>query len=194
MIALDHVLVSDKIVSEQFVCDLNACKGACCVDGDAGAPLDKEELKKIDEVFDAVLPYLNDESIRNIREQGRYVYDQEFGWVTPTINSRICVYGITDEKGIVKCGIEQAYRDGKVKWKKPISCHLFPVIVKKSSDGVTEYANYEPREDHCKAACMLGKKLKVPVYEFLKEPLIRKFGEQFYEALDATAKHMRKQK
>ena len=194
MIAIDHVLVSDKIVSEQFVCDLNACKGACCVDGDAGAPLDKEELKKIDEVFDAVLPYLNDESIRNIREQGRYVYDQEFGWVTPTINSRICVYGITDEKGIVKCGIEQAYRDGKVKWKKPISCHLFPVIVKKSSDGVTEYANYEPREDHCKAACTLGKKLKVPVYEFLKEPLVRKFGEQFYEALDATAKHMRKQK
>lgn len=194
MIAIDHVLVSDKIVSEQFVCDLNACKGACCVDGDAGAPLDKEELKKIDEVFDAVLPYLNDESIRNIREQGRYVYDKEFGWVTPTINSRICVYGITDEKGIVKCGIEQAYRDGKVKWKKPISCHLFPVIVKKSSDGVTEYANYEPREDHCKAACTLGKKLKVPVYEFLKEPLVRKFGEQFYEALDATAKHIRKQK
>jgi len=194
MIAIDHVLVSDKIVSEQFICDLNACKGACCVDGDAGAPLDKQELKKIDEVFDAVLPYLNDESIRNIREQGRYVYDQEFGWVTPTINSRICVYGITDEKGIVKCGIEQAYRDGKVKWKKPISCHLFPVIVKKSSDGVTEYANYEPREDHCKAACTLGKKLKVPVYEFLKEPLVRKFGEQFYEALDATAKHIRKQK
>lgn len=194
MIAIDHVLVSDKLVSEQFVCDLNACKGACCVDGDAGAPLDKEELKKIDEVFDAVVPYLNDESIRNIREQGRYVYDKEFGWVTPTINSRICVYGITDEKGIVKCGIEQAYRDGKVKWKKPISCHLFPVIVKKSSDGVTEYANYEPREDHCKAACTLGRKLKVPVYEFLKEPLVRKFGEDFYEALDATAKHIRKQK
>lgn len=194
MIAIDHVLVSDKLVSEQFVCDLNACKGACCVDGDAGAPLDKEELKKIDEVFEAVVPYLNDESIRNIREQGRYVYDKEFGWVTPTINSRICVYGITDEKGIVKCGIEQAYRDGKVKWKKPISCHLFPVIVKKSSDGVTEYANYEPREDHCKAACTLGRKLKVPVYEFLKEPLVRKFGEDFYEALDATAKHIRKQK
>lgn len=194
MIAIDHVLVSDKLVSEQFVCDLNACKGACCVDGDAGAPLDKEELKKIDEVFDAVVPYLNDESIRNIREQGRYVYDKEFGWVTPTINSRICVYGITDEKGIVKCGIEQAYRDGKVKWKKPISCHLFPVIVKKSSDGVTEYANYEPREDHCKAACTLGRKLKVPVYEFLKEPLVRKFGEDFYEALDVTAKHIRKQK
>ncbi len=191
MIAIEHVLVSDQIVSEQFVCDLNKCKGACCVDGDAGAPLDKEELKSIDEVFDKVFPYLNSESKNEIEKQGRYVYDKEFGWVTPTIKSKICVYGITDINGIVKCGIEQAYIDGKVKWKKPISCHLFPVIVKKSSNGNTEYANYEPREDSCKAACSLGKKLKVPVYQFLKEPLIRKFGKSFYEALDATAVHLK---
>lgn len=190
MIAIDHVLLSDKILSEQFVCDLNKCKGACCVDGDAGAPLDKEELKKIDEVYDAVIPYLNQESLQEIERQGRYVYDKEFGWVTPTINSRICVYGIVDAQGIVKCGIEQAFLDGKVSWKKPISCHLFPVIVKKSSDGITEYANYEPREDHCRAACSLGKKLKVPVYQFLKEPLVRKFGTDFYDALDATAQHL----
>lgn len=190
MIAIDHVLLSDKILSEQFVCDLSKCKGACCVDGDAGAPLDKAELKNIDDVFDAVIPYLNQESITEIERQGRYVYDQEFGWVTPTINSRICVYGIVDQQGIVKCGIEQAYLDGKVSWKKPISCHLFPVIVKKSSDAITEYANYEPREDHCKAACSLGKKLKVPVYQFLKEPLVRKFGAEFYDALDATAQHL----
>ena len=191
MIAIDNVLLSDKIVTDQFVCDLNKCKGACCVDGDAGAPLDRKELKNIDEVFDAVLPYLNETSKKEIEKQGRYVYDSEFGWVTPTINSQICVYGITDKSGIVKCGIEQAYIDGKVKWKKPISCHLFPVIVKKSADGVTEYANYEPREDHCKDACAFGKKLKVPVYEFLKEPLIRKFGNQFYEALEATANHIK---
>lgn len=191
MIAIGNVLVSDQVVSEQFVCDLHKCKGACCVDGDAGAPLDKEELKRIDEVVEAVLPYLNEKSISEINRQGRYVYDKEFGWVTPTINSAICVYGITDKDGIVKCGIEQAYLDGKVKWKKPISCHLFPVIVKESKDGVTEYANYEPREDNCKAACSLGKKLKVPVYQFLKEPLVRRFGEDFYEALDATAAHLK---
>ncbi len=191
MIAIDNVLLSDKIVIDQFVCDLNKCKGACCVDGDAGAPLDRKELKNIDEVFDSVLPYMSETSKKEIEKQGRYVYDREFGWVTPTINSKICVYGITDNNGIVKCGIEQAYLDGKVKWKKPISCHLFPIIVKKSADGVTEYANYEPREDNCKAACALGKKLKVPVYEFLKEPLIRKFGDQFYEALEATANHMK---
>jgi len=189
MIAIDNVLVSDELINEAFVCDLHACKGACCVDGDAGAPLEPKELKKIDEVFDKVLPYLGQQSIDEINRQGRYVYDKEFGWVTPTINSAICVYGIKDGNGIVKCGIEQAFLDGKVQWKKPISCHLFPVIVKKSNDGSTEFANYQPREDHCKAACSLGKKLKVPVYQFLKEPLIRKFGTEFYEALDATAKH-----
>jgi hypothetical protein len=192
MIAIDNVLLSDEIVKAQFVCDLNKCKGACCVDGDAGAPLDKNELKQIDAVLDKVLPYLGKESVAEINRQGKYVYDKEFGWVTPTINSKICVYGIKDENGIVKCGIEQAYLDGKTKWKKPISCHLFPVIVTKSKDGVTEFANYEPREDNCKAACSLGKKLKVPVYQFLKEPLIRKFGSQFYEALEATAAHMNK--
>lgn len=194
MIAIDNILVSDQVVSEQFVCDLNKCKGACCVDGDAGAPLDKNELKKIDEVFDAVLPYLNQQSKNEITRQGKYVFDKEFGWVTPTINSKVCVYGITDAAGIVKCGIEQAYLDGKVKWKKPISCHLFPVIVKSSKDGVTEFVNYEPREDHCKAACSLGKKLKVPVYEFLKEPLIRKFGNKFFKTLEATAAHIKTKK
>ena len=192
MIAIDHVLLSDKIISEQFVCDLSKCKGACCVDGDAGAPLDRKELQHIDEVYDAVLPYLNQNSLDEIRKQGRYVYNSEYGWVTPTIESKICVYGIVDDNGIVKCGIEQAYLDGKVKWKKPISCHLIPIIVKKSKDGITEFANYEPREDHCKAACSLGKQLKVPVYEFLKEPLVRKFGNDFYEALEATAQHIKK--
>jgi hypothetical protein len=192
MIAIDNILVSDQLISEQFVCDLHKCKGACCVDGDAGAPLDRKELKNIDDVFDAVLPYLNEESKAEISRQGRYVHDKEFGWVTPTINSKVCVYGIKDKDGIVKCGIEQAYIDGKVKWKKPVSCHLFPVISKQSSNGKTQYVNYEPREDHCKAACTLGKKLKVPVYQFLKEPLVRKFGQEFYNALDATATHLKK--
>ena len=194
MIAIENVLLSDQIISEQFVCDLSKCKGACCVDGDAGAPLDRTELKEIDAVFDKVVPYLNEISKKEIERQGRFVYDKEFGWVTPTINSKVCVYGIFDSNGIVKCGIEKAYLDGKTTWKKPISCHLFPVIVKKSSDGITELANYEPREDNCKAACTLGKKLKVPVYEFLKEPLIRKFGKEFYTALAATANHLNSKK
>lgn len=190
MIAIDNVLLSNEVVDDEFVCDLNKCKGGCCVDGDAGAPLAKEELTKMAEVYEAVLPYLNDESRSELEKQGKYVYDKEFGWVTPTIESKVCVYGVTDKKGIVKCGIEQAYNDGKVAWKKPISCHLFPIRIKQSKDKKTDYVNYEPREDLCSAACTLGKKLKVPVYVFLKDALIRKYGTVFYKTLEATAKHM----
>ena len=191
MIAIGAVLVSNDVVTEQFVCDLNKCKGGCCEDGDAGAPLAPGELNEINEAFEAVLPYLSEESRSELEKQGRYVYDQEFGWVTPTINSSVCVYGIRDDRGIVKCGIEQAWNDGKIKWKKPISCHLFPIKTKKSRDGKMDLVNYEPREDLCKAACVLGKKLKVPTYIFLKDALIRKFGEAFYEALCATAEHQK---
>ncbi|MBL0357574.1 MAG: DUF3109 family protein [Chitinophagaceae bacterium] len=189
MIAIDNKLVSDELIDEQFVCDLSKCKGGCCVDGDAGAPLNIDELDHIIEVQEAVLPYLTDESRAEIERQGKYVYDQEFGWVTPTIGGNICVYGITDNNGVVKCGIEQAYNDGKVTWKKPLSCHLYPVRIKLSKNKQTEYVNYEPRQDLCKAGCSLGKKLKVPVYVFLKESLIRKYGTEFYEALEAAAKY-----
>src|SRR5205085_8185349 len=106
MIAIDNVLLSDEIIEEQFVCDLNKCKGGCCVDGDAGAPLEEWELKELNQAYNAVLPYLTDESKEELKRQGKYVYDKEFGWVTPTINSKICVYGITDKSGIVKCGLE----------------------------------------------------------------------------------------
>lgn len=189
MIAIDNILISDQVTEEQFVCDLAKCKGGCCVEGDAGAPLENKELKELNEAYGAVLPYLSAESKRELERQGNYVYDREFGWVTPTVNSSICAYGIRDEKGTVKCGIEQAYNDGKIKWRKPISCHLFPVRIKKSSNGKTEFVNYEPREDLCQSACTLGKKLKVPVHVFLKDALTRKYGEEFYEALCASAEH-----
>lgn len=191
MIAIENILISDEIVQEHFVCDLNKCKGGCCVDGDAGAPLQHDELKNIDEVHDAVLPYLNKESKDEILRQGKYVYDKEFGWVTPTIASKVCVYGIVDKMGIVKCGIEQAYNDGKVNWKKPISCHLFPIRIEQSRNKQTDYVNYEPREDLCSAACTLGEKLKIPVYVFLKDALTRKYGNEFYETLEATALHLK---
>ena len=192
MIAIDNILISDEVVEEQFVCDLSKCKGGCCEDGDAGAPMEKWELEKLDQYFDVIAAYLNEAGMEEIKRVGKYTYDKEFGWVTPTIASKVCVYGIVDNKGIVKCGIEQAYLDGKVEWKKPISCHLFPVITKESKRSDNVYVNYEPREDSCKAACSLGKKLKVPVYVFLKEALVRKFGQKFYDALDATAKHLNK--
>lgn len=193
MIAIDNKLISDEVLEEQFVCDLTKCKGGCCEDGDAGAPMEKWELEKLKEYYDVIKPYMTPEGIKEVERQGKYLFDQEFGWVTPTINSGICAYGYRDEKGVIKCGIEQAYNDGKLDWKKPLSCHLFPIKTKKSKrDPDIEYVNYEPREDLCEAACSLGKKLKVPVYVFLKDSLIRKYGEEFYEALSATAEHMKK--
>jgi hypothetical protein len=192
MIAIDDILVSDEIVEEQFVCDLTKCKGACCVDGDAGAPLEKSELKELDNVFNDVLPYLTEEGKSEIFNQGKYIYDREFGWVTPTISNGMCAYGTVDRNGVVKCGIEQAYNDGKISWKKPISCHLFPIRIKKTKNA--ELVNYEPREDLCQAACALGKSLKVPVYQFLKEPIIRKYGQEFFDALSATATYTKEKK
>jgi len=194
VIAIENALVSDTVVEAQFVCDLMKCKGGCCEDGDAGAPLEVNELEILNEIYEAVKPYLTKEGVRWINKHGRYVFDREFGWVTPTIEGRMCVYGFRDANGIIKCGIEQAYRDGKIFFKKPISCHLYPVIVKSGKDGDFDTVNYEPRESLCNPACALGKKLKVPVYEFLKEPLIRKFGEEFYNTLEKVSKKFTERK
>jgi hypothetical protein len=185
VIAIDNALISDEVVQAKFVCDLHKCKGGCCEDGDAGAPLEKEEKKAIDDHYKAFERYMTAEGIAEVARQGKYVYDKEFGWVTPTVDGKICAYGFRDGQGIIKCAIEQAYRDGKIDWKKPISCHLFPIKI--TNTKTYTMVNYEPRETLCKAACSLGKKLKMPVYEFLKEPIIRKFGEEFYETLNAVA-------
>jgi hypothetical protein len=190
LIAIDNILVSDNVIEKQFVCDLNKCKGGCCEEGDAGAPLEDEELDMMTTLYEKIKPYLTDAAIAEIEKKGKYVYHKEFGWVTPTLGNdkEICVYGIRDEKGIIKCAFEQACYDGVISWKKPISCHLFPVITKKGRHGDYEKVNYEPREKLCNPACALGKKLEVPAYEFLKEALIRKYGEEFYDALDKVAK------
>ena len=194
MIVIDNKLISDEVIEEQFVCDLTSCKGGCCEDGVAGAPLEDWEKAEIDKYLDIVTPYLTPKGQKEIRKQGNYVYDEEFGWVTPTINSGLCVYGYKNKLGVIQCGFEQAYNDGKIGWKKPVSCHLFPIRISQSKqDPDVEYVNYEPRQDLCAAACSFGKKLKVPVYVFLKEPIIRKYGEDFYEALEASAQHLKEQ-
>lgn len=188
MIAIDNVLLSDQVVEEQFVCDLNACKGGCCVDGDCGAPLTEEETKIIAKVYPTVKPYLLPEYVEEVKKQGTHTIDDEYGFVTPTVNGGICVYAYTDEVGIVKCAFEKAYNEGKINFKKPISCHLYPIRIKQM-DGY-EAVNYEPRKQMCKPACKLGKQLKVPVYKFLKDSITRKYGEEFYDTLDAVAKKM----
>lgn len=185
MIAIDNVLLSDEIIEEQFVCDLQKCKGGCCVDGDCGAPLTEAETKIIADLYPKIQSYFTPEYLPEIERQGTHVIDNEYGYVTPTINGGICVYGITDEMGIVKCGIEKAWKEGKTDFRKPISCHLFPIRI--TSHPGYEAVNYEPRETLCKPACKQGRKLKVPVYKFLKDAIIRKYGEDFYGALESIA-------
>ena len=189
MIVIDNILISDDVAEKKFVCDLAKCKGACCEEGDAGAPLDKDELDIVLENYEKVKPYLTELAIREIEKKGKYIYNKEFGWVTPTLGNdkEICVYGKRDENGIIKCAFEQAYYDGVISWKKPISCHLFPIIISKRKKGNHDRMNYEPRERSCNPACAFGKKLQVPLYEFLKEPIIRKYREDFYNTLDKIA-------
>lgn len=196
MIVIDNKILSDDVISEQFVCDLAKCKGACCEEGDAGAPLGDEELALVDEYYETIKPYLTPDAIDQIEKKGKYEFNDEFGWVTPTLPSdnEICVYAYREKNGLIKCAFEQAYNDGKIIWKKPISCHLYPIIAYKGKHGSYERLNYEPRPITCSPACRLGKKLKVPVYKFLKEPLTRKYGADFYEALEAVAEHTESRK
>lgn len=186
MIIIDDVLISDEIVKEEFICHLEKCKGGCCVDGDAGAPLAKNELKKVKEVYKLLANELSPEAKAEIKRVGPYTQEEYFGYVTPAINGGICVYGYSDEMGVVKCLIEKAYNEGRTDFKKPISCHLFPIRETKNENYMA--LNYEPRETLCAPACSLGKRHGVKVYEFLKEPLIRKYGEAFYNVLDDIAK------
>ncbi len=191
MIVIDDKTISDDVVEEQFVCDLTACKGACCIAGDFGAPLDKSELQILDDIYDKVKPYLTEEGIATIEKEGKYVYVKENKeWCTTLMNkSEGCSWLVRDKNGVVGCGIEQAYNDGVIDWKKPISCHLYPIRITKYKQY--DAVNYE-RWHVCKAACKNGKALKVPVYKFLKEALIRKYGEEFYKALELTVQHKEK--
>ena len=193
MIVIDKVLISNEVIEEQFVCDLNKCKGGCCEDGDAGAPLTQEEMDIIAAIFETVKPLLDENGLKEINRSGLFRYDREFGWVTPTVNGEICAYGIRDKKGIIKCVFEEAYNRGLTEWKKPISCHLYPIKIKKSKYEKHEMMNYEPRETLCSPACVLGQQLKVPVFRFLKESITRKYGQEFYSALEQIAEEYYKQ-
>ena len=191
MIQIDDKLISEDIFSEEFVCNLSKCKGACCVEGDIGAPLNKEETVILDRIFEQVKPYLRKEGVEAIETQGTWVIDPNDGdYVTPMVEGRECAYVIFDDKGITKCGIEKAYEDGAVDWQKPISCHLYPI-------RVDEYRTFTALNYHkwdiCSDACTLGRELQVPIYKFVKTPLIRKYGEEFYETLCEAADEWKKE-
>ena len=180
MIQVGEVLVSDDIKEVEFVCHLEKCKGACCVEGDLGAPLEEDELEKMKSIQKKVLPYLTQEGKKAIADQGPYLLDEDGDYSTPTVDGKECAYALYDEKGVLKCGIEQAYLDGKIEFRKPISCHLYPIRITKKKN--LEAVNYH-KWKICSPACHYGKELQVPLYKFLKTPLIRKYGEPWYNEL-----------
>ncbi len=186
MIQIQDTVVSEELLDRKFVCNLNACKGACCVEGDAGAPLNEDELEELENVFEIVKPYLPQKNIEAL-EQDLYTIDGDGEYVTQLVNEEECAFVFFDEKGITKCSIEQAYLDGKTDFKKPISCHLFPVRLNKyKTFTAVNYAYW----NICDDACDLGEELGVKTYEFLKEPLIRKFGQEWFDELKLVDEHL----
>ncbi|MHA7055830.1 DUF3109 family protein [Aquimarina sp. M1] len=189
MFQLGKTIVSEDIIEKDFVCNLSACKGACCIDGEAGAPLEVSETQKLEEIYPIIKPYLRKEGVQAIEEQGTYITTPHNELETPLIEGADCAYVIFDKKGTALCAIEEAFNQGEVDWKKPISCHLYPVRVQ----DYTEFSavNYHKWEI-CDDACSLGKELQVPVYKFVKQALIRKFGEDWYMELEKVAKDIKK--
>jgi len=188
MFQLGKTIVSEEILERDFVCNLSACKGNCCIDGDAGAPLSSDETKIMEEIYPKVKPYLRPEGIAAIEAQGTWVKGEDGDFETTLIEGKDCAYVIFDGATAL-CGIEQAYNEGIVSWKKPVSCHLYPIRVKDFSEFTA--VNYD-KWDICNDACTLGKELQVPVYKFVKEALVRKFGEDWYLELEKVALDLKK--
>ena len=189
MIQVDDKIISFDVFEKHFVCDLSACKGSCCVEGDAGAPLTDKELEILPCIYKKVKPYMRTEGITEIEKQGFFVIDGDGDKTTPLVNNKECAFVVFDENEIAKCTIEQAYNDGKIDFKKPISCHLFPIRIKQYRDF--DAVNFEAI-NICKPACDCGEQLQVPVFSFLKEPLIRLYGEEWYGKLTETATLLKK--
>jgi len=181
MIEIDGKIISRDIFEKKFVCDLNACKGACCVEGDAGAPLEDEEVNQLEVALEDIKPFMRKEGIEAVEKEGVFYMDVDNEPVTMLVKGKECAFVYFDDQGITKCAIETANRAGKTKVNKPISCHLYPIRVSKLSIG--DALNYH-EWPICKPACDCGDKLNVKVFRFLKAPLIRKFGEEFYEQME----------
>lgn len=187
MFELGKTVVSEEILENHFVCDLSACKGACCVDGNAGAPLEEEETHILNDITEDIKPFLREEGIKAIAEQGAFVKGNDGDWETPLVDKRECAYVVFEENGIARCGIEKAHNAGVLGWKKPVSCHLYPVRIREYTKLTA--VNYH-KWQICDPACSLGEQLKIPIYKFVKEALIRKFGQNWYTELEETARRL----
>lgn len=184
MIVIDDTIISDELFDRKFICHLEKCKGACCVEGDRGAPLNRDELPIIEALLPKIKPYMTPAYAKAVDEVGFYEIDDDDEPVTTCQPSGECNFVVYDETGTTQCAIEMAYKAGDIDYKKPISCHLYPVRLQRYKQyTAVNYSHW----DICKAACTLGKEQNMPVYRFLKDALIRRFGQNWYNELEAQA-------
>jgi len=184
MIVIDNTIVSEELIEKHFVCSLDRCKGSCCVTGDSGAPLDWEETSILESVRNDVEPYMSDEGRQSVKKYGSWLIDSEGDFVTPLVKGvKECAYAYF-ENGIAKCSIERAFLEGKINFRKPVSCHLYPVRITKYE--TYDAVNYD-RWDICDPACKNGAELGITVFEFVKDALIRKYGQDWYNQLKGAA-------
>lgn len=191
MLQIDDTIISLELLDERFVCDLSTCQGICCIEGDDGAPLEETEVKIIEDLLPIIWDDLTEISKEVIRKQGVSYIDDDGEPVTSIVNGAECVFTYTDKDGTCKCAIEKAFREGKTDFYKPISCHLYPVRLQKYDEFTA--VNYH-RWNVCNCARKLGGKLGVPVYQFLKEPLIRRFGHEWFEQLEIADEEFKNKK
>jgi hypothetical protein len=187
MLLIKDILVSADLLESEFVCKLESCKGACCWEGDYGAPLEEEEMAVLENILPAVRPFLSNESLELLDRSGPFTWYAEKQMHGTTLHpDGACVFLTYDDNGIAKCGIENAWKAGETDFQKPVSCHLYPVRVQRNEELHFEALNYD-RWDICNAACAHGKDLGIPLYRFVSKALIRKYGEEFYAELDEVA-------
>ncbi|MGC3979443.1 MAG: DUF3109 family protein [Paludibacteraceae bacterium] len=187
MLQIDDTIISLELFEQRFVCDLASCKGICCIEGDSGAPLEDDEIEVLENLLPLIWDDLSDVSKQLIKKQGVYYIDEDGEPVTSIVNGRECVFTFIDENGVCKCAIEKAHREGKTDFYKPISCHLYPVRLQK-------YNEFTAVNVHCWSVCECarthGVTLDVSVYKFLKDPLIRRFGKEWFEQLEIAEKEL----
>lgn len=191
MVQIENTIISLDIFEEYFSCDLSSCKGACCVEGSSGAPLTDEEAIMIETHYSEFEKYMSSESKLETEIQGYSIIDSDGDLVTPLLRNKECIYSFTDEAGVTKCSIEKAYFQGLIPFRKPISCHLYPIRITEYDDF--DAVNYQ-KIDICKSGRTCGKNQMIPLYVFLKEPLIRKYGDSWYKDLVVAAEHLKNQK
>jgi len=191
VLVIQEIIVNEDLLEESFACNLDACKGACCWEGDWGAPLETEELQVLEQDYPAIAPFLDDRGRNTIEQEGPYTwYEQAKSYGTPLKSSAACAYLVYDRQGIGQCGIELAWKAGATSFPKPVSCHLYPVRAQTDPHTGMETLRYD-RWDICRAACEKGKKEDIPIFRFVRTALIRKYGEAWYEELEAAADHLK---